>query len=366
LMTAAEKAEIPTKLYDFFAFGPDHKLGILPVGFVDFGFNPSVGLYAFWFDAFNIKNNNLHTHYEAWPDDWIAGSMTDRIQLDPDRALTFRVSGVRRPDEVFFGIGPSTPQSNRSRFGSHRFDARTTFDARVWRSSTIETAIGIRKVDVGPGHYGNDVSIENGNFPTPFGFQRGYTSPYVRALAAFDTRRKGGLGSGVRAEVDGEQGVDVERSPSFGWFRWGAVASGIVDLGDHGRVLTLKVGFYFVEPLGNGPIPFTELVTLGGHEWMPGHFPGRLVDHSAAVSSLQYTWPIAPLLSATLKAGVGNVFGDHLAGFRPELLRLSGAAGLAITSNPPIELLVGFGTDTFERGATVDSFRFSFGVPRLF
>ena len=47
LMTAAERADIPRKLYDFFAFGFDHKLGFLPVGLVDFGFNPSIGIYRF-------------------------------------------------------------------------------------------------------------------------------------------------------------------------------------------------------------------------------------------------------------------------------------------------------------------------------
>ncbi|HKY38476.1 MAG TPA: hypothetical protein VJN18_21180, partial [Polyangiaceae bacterium] len=47
-ITAAEKAQLPTLLYDFFAFGPDHKAGIVPIAFIDFGFEPSVGLYAFW------------------------------------------------------------------------------------------------------------------------------------------------------------------------------------------------------------------------------------------------------------------------------------------------------------------------------
>ena len=41
-----EKAEVPAALYDFFAFGPDHKAGFVPIAFVDFGFYPSVGVYA--------------------------------------------------------------------------------------------------------------------------------------------------------------------------------------------------------------------------------------------------------------------------------------------------------------------------------
>src|SRR3954470_396562 len=40
-ITAAERAQLPKALYDFFAFGPDHKAGIVPIGFIDFGFKPS-------------------------------------------------------------------------------------------------------------------------------------------------------------------------------------------------------------------------------------------------------------------------------------------------------------------------------------
>src|SRR5262245_25300204 len=45
-ITAAERAELPAALYDFFAFGPDHKAGVVPIALLDFGFEPSVGLYG--------------------------------------------------------------------------------------------------------------------------------------------------------------------------------------------------------------------------------------------------------------------------------------------------------------------------------
>jgi hypothetical protein len=48
LLTWAERSNVPSVLYDFFAFGPNHKAGFAPLVFIDFGFNPSVGLYAFW------------------------------------------------------------------------------------------------------------------------------------------------------------------------------------------------------------------------------------------------------------------------------------------------------------------------------
>lgn len=51
MIAGAERAGLPSILYDFFVFGPDHEAGIVPIGFIDFGFEPSVGIYAFWDNA---------------------------------------------------------------------------------------------------------------------------------------------------------------------------------------------------------------------------------------------------------------------------------------------------------------------------
>jgi hypothetical protein len=81
LIPALERAEAPRKLYDFFAFGSEHKAGIVPVGYADFGFNPSVGVYGFWNDAW-AKGNDWSVHAEAWPDDWYAFSLKESVRLD--------------------------------------------------------------------------------------------------------------------------------------------------------------------------------------------------------------------------------------------------------------------------------------------
>ena len=86
-------------LYDFFAFGPDHKAGFAPIAFVDFGFNPSVGVYAFWDDAF-VKGNDLSVHGSTWGADWLAGSLTERIHLARQgHPAPSTVTGVHRPDQ---------------------------------------------------------------------------------------------------------------------------------------------------------------------------------------------------------------------------------------------------------------------------
>jgi hypothetical protein len=56
---------------------------------------------------------------------------------------------------------------------------------------------------------------------------------------------------------------------------------------------------------------------------------------------------------------VGNVFGEHLEDFSPSLLRYSGAVGITTVTAPDssVQLLVGFGSETFEHGGQVDAIR---------
>ena len=74
LVAGAERANLPEILYDIFAFGPDHSFGIYPIAFIDFGFDPSVGLYFFWNDAL-AKNNDLRLRASTWGEDWLAARL---------------------------------------------------------------------------------------------------------------------------------------------------------------------------------------------------------------------------------------------------------------------------------------------------
>jgi hypothetical protein len=366
-----EKVDLPTRVYNAFTFGPHHNIGIIPVGFVEFGFNPSIGVYAFWNDAV-VKHNDVRLHYEMWPSEWFGGALTDRYRIDRDRWVQVRIAATRRPDEVFYGIGPDTPQWHQSRYGIDKFDASAAMQARMWRSSRVRGTVGVRKVDVFSGHYGSDPSIEDearsGAFELPFGFNRGYMGPYSDLHLVLDTRKHDEMrGSSFRAEAESEQGADVEHSPASGWIRYGGNVGAFLDLNGHARILSLQVAAIFADALGGQQIPFTELVTLGGDVWMRGYFPGRLVDRSAAIAQLAYAWPVAPKVSATMQGAVGNVFGEHLSNFDAGLLRISAAFGIeAHIGDPPLQFLVGFGTEPIDRGATVDSFRITVGVPRTF
>jgi hypothetical protein len=365
---AAERDELPRKIYDFFTFGPDHKAGFAPVGFFEFGFNPSVGVYAFWNDA-GFAGDDWHAHVEVWPTDWLAASVTDRIRIDELDAVQFRIEGLRRPDHVFYGLGPDTPQADQSRYGEDRVEGSALYERRFWRASRIQTAVGVRSARLYEGHYGTDPGLQTeaatGAFALPAGFGTTYVAETNRALLVLDTREPWPApGSGFRAELQAEQGNEVRQSPASGWIRYGATAGGYIDLNHHGRVVALAVTALFADPLANRAVPFTELASLGGDGPMRGYYSGRLVDRSAIAASAHYVWPLGPWFGGTLQAAVGNVFEDHLRGFRPGRLRFSSDVGLTSLggSDYPVELIAGLGSETFERGGSVDSFRLSLSV----
>lgn len=358
----AERANLPKVLYDFFTFGPDHNAGFAPIAFVDFGFKPSVGLYLFWNDAF-AKGHDMRLKGSTWGEDWLAGSFIDRIRFGEKNTAEFRVSAIRRPDYAFFGLGSNSLQGDLARYSADTLEASAATDIQLLPMTRVQTKIGVRSM-----HFsrGQDTSVEDrvasGLYALPPGFARGYTAEYNRLALSFDTRKDSRKG-GVRAEIEGEQGNDVRHSPGASWMRYGATVGGFMDLYGKGRVLSLSLNTSFADPIGNAPVPFTELVTLGGAGPMRGFLPGRLRDRSAAVATARYRWPIWAFADGSISTSVGNVFDEHLQDFEASHLRLSGALGIeTVGSDGSFEFLLGAGTETFEHGAQVDSIRLVVGT----
>jgi len=372
-IAGAERAGLPEAMYNFFFFGPDHKAGFVPIAFADFGFHPDVGVYTFWDDAF-FKGHDLRLHATTgFSSEWLAGVFTDRLRFHGGESVALELTGIRRPDLMFFGVGPNATKSSKSRYGEDRLEARVLAAFPLWRASRVETSVGVRSMALHHGHFGGDPSLEDraaqGAFPIPYGFDRGYTAQTSHVLAALDSRRPSPApGSGIRVELEAEEGADVRRSPGSAWVRYGATAGAFVDLNGHNRVLSFSLTTQLADPLGHAPIPFTELVSLGGSGPMRGFYPGRLVDRSAAVATVRYRWPIWVWLDGSIQAATGNVFGAHLDHLDPSRFRLSGAVGVESigSRDSSFELLIGVGTETFDQGGKLDSVRISVGTNRGF
>ena len=371
VITAAEKAELPSALYDFFAFGPDHKAGIVPIGFVDFGFRPSVGLYGFWDDA-GFKGHQLRLHGTTGGPGWLSGTATERFVFSERFDLTLSGTLTRRPDYAFFGIGPDTRESDLMRYSADSATAWAETRLGFWRSSVLEVTTGYRGVSYGHSDFRSQRSVDDevaaGRLAAPPGFEEGYRAVFNRTRLVLDSRTKSGSLSGGRLDLSAEQGVDTKNAPGSHWLRYGATLGGFVDLGQSGRVVSLSVTALLADPLGERPVPLTELVTLGGPAFMPGFRAGRLYDRSAMVATLRYSWPIWIWLSGSLQVAAGNVFGEHFEGLRLERARLSSAICIESgdSRDSVFQALVGFGTETFESGAKLSSLRVVVGARRGF
>lgn len=367
LITEAERAELPAALYDFFAFGADHKAGIVPIAFVDFGFDPSVGVYAFWDDA-GFDGHDLRLRFSTWGSDWLAGTLTERFNLAEHQSLTLTATAIRRPDYAFYGLGPESDEDDIARYGSDSVDARVVADSRLFGSSSISGAAGYRSLVFRPGEYDDDPTIEAlapQRFAEPPGYRRGYGGGFSSLRVSLDTRADDAVSdTGARLTLEAEQGSNLRGSGTSGYVRYGGTLGGFVDLTDDGRVVSWSFSGILADPLGSGPVPFTELASLGGANLMPGFRAGRLYDRSALVSTLRYSWPIWIWLRGSLQAAVGNVFGAGFRGAELERARFSGAIGIeSVGSRDSVfQLLVGTGTETFASGAAFNEPRIVLGA----
>jgi len=371
LITTAEQKQWPSAIRDFFLFGPEKKAGIVPTAFLDFGIRASVGVYAFWDDLL-APGNHLRLHASTLGADWLQGAIADRIPLGKDASVDLRLEGTHRPDNIFHGLGPRTLQENRTRFGIDQVRARPVFEMTWWKGSRVSTEAGFKYVAFRDDACCDDPSlvtaIRDGWQTAPPAFGTGYSSVYQRGELTIDTRdERPKSQSGVRLDLEVEHASNVRRASS-NWVRYGGSASAILDIKNN-RTIGLTVTTLFADPISRGAeIPFTEQIVLGGSGPMRGYLYGRLVDRSAAVATLKYKWPIWVFLDGTIQLATGNVFGPQLEGFKSKLLRLSGAIGIESIGSPDhtFELLAGFGTETFEHGAEVNSLRVLFGTNRGF
>lgn len=403
LVTTAERDDWVEAVTDFFTFGPDDNMGIVPTGLIDFGFRPSVGLYYFWNDAGHEKNQVRAR--AAWGgEDWLNFQLTDRVLLDEDTDIALAGEYLQRPDYVFYGLGPRS-RGPDPRYRKDMLEARLDFTgylkARPHHApktpadqptdSVLHAALGVRDTSFRLGdRCCGDPSVQSqidaGQLSAPPGSADGYTIAFERVDLDLDSRRRREKlfdddasdwvqpnGSGVRFALRGEHATGLRRveptlaettTDRHAWLKYGASLGGFWDVSAE-RVVGLQLIVDFVDPLLKGSeIPFNEQVTLGGDRPMRGFLEGRLVDRSSAVLRFDYTWPAWVWLDGAIHYAVGNVFGEHLDGFEPGLLRQSAGVGLrAVGSRDHVfEMLLAFGTEPFDEGAEPESLRFVFGA----
>jgi Omp85 superfamily domain len=393
LTTFIESENVVKEVEGFLTFGPNGNYGIIPSGLIDFGFRPSIGLYFFGDDVGNAEGLGLRSHVAFGGVGFYRATGSVRYVVDKPTFDTFakhlQIKGVysRRPDWAFWGLGPESDDSDKARYTARHVEGLLSYEGDFWRSSHLSLRTGVRDVDFqdeaccGNASIGERVAA--GSYPLPELFSDGYLIGHAGLEATIDTRPRrfhfegaasdyvSPSGTGVKLDLRGTLATGLRRStlndgrgearPLFA--RYGGTFGAYVDLFRQ-RVLGAQVIVDFADPLQDDrPIPFTELVSLGGSRPLRGFLARRLLGRSSAVGQIDYSWPIWVFLDGVVHYAVGNVFGERLSGFDVEKMRQSFGFGLRANSSRDhsFELLFAGGTDTFERGADLESFRFVFG-----
>jgi len=373
----AEKNRIPVKVYSLLTIGEDQRITFLPTTLVDFGFRTSIGVMMRGSNLGHAVDGVFHV---AWGGSrWWKVKLTAEIPLGGDERTAdtpFAGSSVGvgffyggRPDWVFFGLGPVTfddpgryfrDQLGGGAKGTLSFGHLDALGVRAWvERDRFEDGLPIL----------GDATIEE-VFDTEDipGFDTGYTLAETGFFLELDSRApRPEPGSGGRVELTGDFGSDV--GGDLGSFvHWGVEGALFLDLTGHNRTLALRQNVQGVRSLGEGTVPFTERVILGGNELHRGFLEGELIGESATVTTLQYTWPVWVMLDGLLFAEVGNAFDRDFEGFSPGAMRASAGLGLKALGGrtSAFHAFFAFGTARFDEDFGVDSVRFAFGSERGF
>lgn len=366
-VTTAERNHWADTVEQIFTFGPQGNNVIYPTALFDFGLLPSVGVYYGGRD-FLAKDNELRLHFATWGEPWIAATAADRYTFDKSDNLEIRFDFKRSEDNIFFGIGPDVKTGTQSRYGLERMEASARYQRRFWgpdNESKVSVKGGIHRISFVSGGCCNDPTvselIDRGVLERPPEFGQTYRAAYGTVDLQLDTRMpKPAPGSGAYLRAYATPNIDIDESRS--WMQYGATVGGAVDLTGHQRVVKMQLQVGFVDQLSGSGIPFTEYQVLGG-EVMPGFIQGWMTGRSTAAAQLGYTWPVWLGLDGQTRVTFGNAFDEHLSGLGPSKLRMSFDIGLTTSSvrDQGFEILFGLGTETFDQGAGITSYRIAFG-----
>ncbi|UJR86953.1 hypothetical protein [Sandaracinus amylolyticus] len=349
--------------------------GLVPTLFVDFGFQPSGGLYL-WTDNVVVPRNGLRFQLGFGGVDWLRASVLDRYSFDDHGTMVqAKIAGTMRPDYLLAALNGQGESDELVRYGARSVEGEIAFAFRPWRSSHLRIEAGVRGYEFYDTDWIDDDDdqltlsdgVAQGWLPYPPGWE-GYVAYRQRLEGSIDSRQPRPIeGSGVRVEAFVEQGFDLLQAEDRRWLTYGGAVGAYWEI-SQGRTLGLWGGAEFATALGELPVPFTELPDLSGRGRMVGFRRGWLYGESIVWATLEYRYPIWITVDGFVNVTTGNAFGAELDGFDPAKLRMSFALGLRTVGDPDqsFTIQIGFGTDTFERGAEPAVLRITAGMQEGF
>lgn len=340
---------------------------LYPVALYDFGFKPSLGVRLKWTDGFLTPGSKLSVKLGFGGTDLWRFDTAIRFAIRRLVFLGLEAGVRRRPDHMYFGLGPRAPDSARARYGSRKANATVQLGARLasWGELSVfsagtTTAFMDSTFNGGPTI---EAQVAAGVFPEPNDYAEGFATVRGGVEFSLDSRgedldRSGARLDGVVERVWAEDGVRA-------WTRIDVVAGAALLLDPVAeRHLDLRIRLQLVEAANDVDLPFSELASTGGSRDLRGFPSGRLLGESALAFLLDYKWPLGAWLDAHAHLGAGSSFGPQLSGFGVNQMSGSIGGGLSIagfSDDRQVELWTAVGTGPFEDGFDVTSFRLVLG-----
>lgn len=354
-----------------FTFGTGGRVALVPTFLIDFGRQPSVGLY---FRANDVGHpaHRLRAHFATWGPDWLSGTVAERLVPAHERLeVELRLEATRRPDGLYFGTGGQSID-RASTYQLRVLAGTLELTAEPFRNSTVRLFAGVEEV-----RFSDDVTIgtsveqrvaDGALSALPPGYEDGYFAYRHGAEVVFETRRpRPSNTSGVHLGAHAQHAVDLAHPLARQWATWGGSIGGYLDVTGAAHVASLTLSMSMTRAI-TGEIPFTELVSLSGSGPMRGFRTDRLIGQSAAAAVFEWSWPVWVFLDGFVHFAVGNTFDGDFEGLSAGNMRMSFGFGLSAvrTLDHAFDLAIGWGTDTFDDGPNVVSFRLTGGATRNF
>lgn len=337
---------------------------IYPVALVDFGFNDSIGARVVFRRGMLIPNSDVTLRLGTGGLDWWRADVSTKTRYSALRVRT-NIGANNRPDYLFHGIGPYTPPEARARYGARTAGASMSWGGAIENVGELSVHGGLSDVNMKPSRFNGDLTIDQqvaaGRIAElPAGYTTDYRLARFGGRLTLDTRYEGRrAASGARMDVGIERVTDLIGPES--WTRLDLMVGGALLLDASAeRKLDVRVGVQSVHSQNLMDIPFPELPSLTGLEWMRGLPGGRVRGYSSAAILLDYHWPVAAWLDAHAHLGAGNVYGRALSGFSLASLRGSFGGSLTIAglTDRQIGVALAYGTEPLGGDFDVSSYRF--------
>jgi hypothetical protein len=358
LMEWSERNHVPERVNDALT-SSDGLVGVRPVIDFELAFKPSFG--ALYFNNRIGRGAQLGISTAFGGPEIVLQSVHLTLPVLGGRAgLDFDARYLRRDDVLFTGIGRNS-QRAFGRYGVDQVDASVDFSMRAMKMVRFELGadLGIRRFANGSA-YGGDRSIAEvycvrvADRPSCIGrpvdetlvpgFAHGTQFVREHVDVHLDSR-KDELGTGLLVDA-GVQYTHGFSGDDSSYLRIHGRVGTSFELWRR-RALYLGVTADDLVAFGSTPIPFSELVQLGGPDDLRGFQKGRFRDASSLIATVEYRWPVWMWMDGSLFADYGGVLGPGFRGLSFADLRADVGMGLRVhTVNKfvlRIQVAYGFG-----------------------